>query len=176
MKIRDWYFQGWERQTDGDGNSRLVYTGELYSFPGGLKTARTVSLILSAALIAAYLAAALNPSPGGMWRIAAVPQLLELIPLVYLVLGLVRLMTVKDPLTFRDWYASWHRLGRASVGSAVITACMCLAELIYLFLYARGAVGRELTFFLPELACFALSYVLAVYIRRHPFAPSVQPQ
>jgi len=168
MRIRDWYFQGWERRTDDNGKAVFVYTGEHYTFPAGLKNVRSVCAPLALAVIAAYAVLALNPSPGGMWHIAAIPQLLELIPLIYMVMGLVKLLTVKEPLTYRDWYASWRRLGTAAVGSAVLTACMVLAELVYMVMYARGAVGPELPFFLPELGCFALSFALADYIRRHP--------
>ena len=174
MRIRDWYFQGWERRTGENGRSVLVYTGEVYSFPRGLRAARAICLPLSLAIIAAYLILALNPSPGGMWRIAAVPQLLEIIPLIYLGMGLMRLLLVKEPLTYRDWYASWRRLGQSAIASAVLTACMTLAEIVYILLYARDRVGQELPYLLPELGCFLLSYALAVYIRKHPCTPSVQ--
>ena len=173
MRIRDWYFQGWERREDESGKRVLVYTGEVYTFPEGLKAARSAAVPLTLSLAAAYLIPALNPSPGGMWRVAAIPQLLELIPLMYLVMGLVRLLIVKEPLTYRDWYASWRRMGRTSIGSAVLTGCMVLAEIVYIVLYARGAVLQELPFLLPELGCFALSVSQAVYIRRHPCTPSV---
>ena len=172
MRIRDWYFQGWERRTDENGRSTLVYTGEYYALPGGMKTARSVCVPLSLAVVAAYLILALNPSPGGMWRIAALSQLPEIIPLIYMLMGLVKLLTVKEPMTYRDWRASWRRLGIAAIASAALTACMVLTELAYIVMYARGAVLPELPFFLTELGCFALSLSLAVYIRTHPCTQS----
>ena len=44
MRIRDWYFQGWERREDESGKRVLVYTGEVYTFPAGLKAARSVTV------------------------------------------------------------------------------------------------------------------------------------
>ncbi len=174
MRFRDWYFQGWERRTDENGKSTFVYTGEVYTFPGGIRTARRLCLTLSAALIVVYGLVALLPSEGGMWHVAAIPQLIELIPLIYLVMGLARLLTVKEPLTYRDHHASWRRLGSASVGSTVLTACMAAAEIIYIVLYVRSGFGPELLYLLGELSCFALSLALARYIRKHPCIPSVQ--
>ena len=176
MRIRDWYFQGWERREVIGGRTELVYTGEVYTFPGGLRPAQKRCLLYSAPLLVLYALIALLPPSGGMWRIAAIPQLLELIPLIYLVMGLIRLLLAKEPLTFRDWYASWRRLGVAAVGSAVFTAAMVLAEIVFILWFSGGAVGAEIPYLLAEIACFALSLALAVYIRKHPCTPSVMTE
>ena len=173
MRFRDWYFQGWERRTDENGKSGFVYTGEYYIFPGGIASAKKICLTLSLALIVCYAAAAFFPSPGGMWHFAAIPQLLELIPLIYIVIGLTRLLLSKEPLTYRDYHASWRRLRTAAIGSAVLTACMALTELVYLVLYARSDILPEIPFFLAECACFSLSFALTSYIKKHPCAQSI---
>ena len=173
MRMRDWYFQGWERREMPGGKTELVYTGETYSFPGGAGPARKRCLLLGLPLIVLYGAAALLPPPGGMWHVAAIPQLLELIPVVYLILGLIRLLLAKEPLTFRDWYTSWRRIGIAAAGSAVLTAGMVLAELVFIVWHADGAIGAELLYLLAELACFGLSLALAGYIKKHPCVSSV---
>ena len=144
MRIRDWYFQGWERRETAGGKTELIYTGEVYTFPGGLRPARKRCLLTAVPLLVLYVLIALLPPAGGMWRVAAIPQLLELIPLIYLVMGLVRLLTVKEPLTFRDWYASWRRIGVAAIGSAVLTAAMALAEIVFILFFSGGAVGAEM--------------------------------
>ena len=113
------------------------------------------------------------PTAGGMWHIAAIPQLLELIPLIYLVMGLVRLWLAKEPLTFRDWYASWRRLGVTATVSAVLTAGMTLAEIVFILFFSGCAVGAEIPYLLAEIACFALSLALAVHVKKHPCTPSV---
>lgn len=173
MRIRDWYFQGWERRETPGGKTKLVYTGETYTFPGGAGPVKKRCLLLALPLIVLFGAVALLPSPGGMWRVASIPQLLELIPIIYLVMGLFRLLLAKEPMTYRDWYASWRRLGVAAAASAVLTAAMLLAEIVYIVRYVDGAVGAEILYFLEELACFGLSLTLAVYIKKHPCVSSV---
>ena len=166
MRVRDWYFQGWERREDASGRSTFVYTGERYALPAG-RPKLTVGL-MTAALLALYALAAFLPPAGGMWRVAAVPQLLELIPLLYLIMGVVRLLAVRTPMTYRDYHASWRRSASASLVSAILTAAMAAVEIVYIILYADCGAGTELPYLLAELGCFALSLLLWLYIRRHP--------
>ena len=179
MRIRDWYFQGWERRETA-GKSVLVYTGETYSFPGGLRPHQRRTAFLTAALVLVYLGAALLPSPGGMWHYAAVPQLLELIPLIYLVMGLVRLLLAKVPFTYRDWYASWRRMKHAAAWSLGAAALMAAVEIVYLLFAAEDpSLPRELLYLLEALVCAALSFALFCYIRKHPCitsAPSAEKE
>lgn len=174
MRVRKWYFQGWERQRDASGKTRWVYTGEYYTFPGGMIPVRRRVLCLTAALLALYLTVALLPSPGGMWHYAAIPQLLEIIPLVYLLMGAACLVRIKEPLTFRDYYACWHRTGVAAYWSAAFTTLMAVTELFYFFAAENMQPGSEALFFLGELGCMALSILLAVYIKNHPGTPSIE--
>lgn len=171
MRIRDWYFQGWERRTDENGKNVLVYTGEYYTFPGGATSKKPV-LIMAAALTAAYLAAALLPQEGGMWHYAAIPQLLELIPIIYLFMGAVRLIRTKEPFTFRDWYASWRRIGHSAGWSIVFTAAMAATELAFLIAVGAERLLPELTYLLGEIICVALSVLLFRYIKNHPCSGS----
>ena len=169
MRIRDWYFQGWERRKDKNGKTRFVYTGETYVFPGGIKTVRSKACVMTATAVVLYLAAAFFPPAGGMWRIAAFSQLLEIIPLVYLVMGAVCLLRVKEPLTFRDVYASWRRMERASLVSGVIASAMAATEIAFLILYGvNGSLFREFLFTAEAAGCAAVSFVLYAYIRKHP--------
>lgn len=170
MRIRDWYFQGWERRPDENGKSRLVYTGERYSFPGGIGSVRGPAAAMTAGAAVLYLAAALFPPAGGMWRIAAISQLLEILPLVYLVMGLVCLFRAREPMTFRDHYASWRRMERASLFSAVLAAVMTGTELVFLILHGGDApsLPRELLFLAEAAGCAAVSILLWHFIRKHP--------
>lgn len=175
MRIRDWYFQGWERREDENGRRVFVYTGEYYAFPGGLRAARRTTGLLSAALILVYLLAALTPPEGGMWHLAAIPQLLELIPLVYLGMGVVCLLRAREPLTYRAWHASWRRMHRASLASLVFTAAMAVVEIVFLVLASPASVGAELLYLMEELTCAALSLGILLYIQKHPCSQSVVP-
>ena len=170
MRTRDWYFQGWERGPDGS----FRYTGEYYTLPAGKP--KTVTLCLGGALCAVYLLTALLPSEGGMWRIAAVPQLLEIIPLIYLVIGAVCLLRADDPMTFRDWYASWRRMKSSAAWSLVFSAAMTLAELAFLFAAKGYRLGPELLYHARVLCCAALSFCLHRFLHMHPCAQSVSEQ
>ena len=173
MKIRDWYFQGWERREDENGKKALVYTGEYYSFPRGASV-KPPAGIMAASLTAVYLFVALLPPEGGMWHYAAIPQLLELIPILYLIMGAARLLRVRDPMTFRDWYASWRRMKHASAWSVGFTAAMVLAEIAFLAFVGAEKILPELAYLLGELICAALSVSLFRYIDRHPFSVSAE--
>ncbi len=168
MRIRDWYFQGWERRKDESGKTVFVYTGEYYSFSGGTGTVKKPCALLAAALIVLYLVTALFPSPGGMWHYAAIPQLIEIIPLIYLAMGTVCLLRAGDRLTFRDHHAAWRRVEYASVGSAVFTVLMVAAELAFLFTAEDKSLPRELLYLLCEIGCAALSIALIRFVRSHP--------
>ncbi len=174
MKIRDWYFQGWERRANDAGKTEFVYTGEYYSFPDGAVPARRAALCSLAALLALYLLLALQPSPGGMWHFAAIPQLLEIIPLIYLVMGAVCLIKAKQPMTFRDYYASWRRMGTAAWWSVGFTGLMAAVEVAYFFAADSLRLWSEIAYLLGGLACAALSAWLAAYIKKHPCVPSVR--
>lgn len=167
MRVRDWYFQGWERGANGE----LHYTGEYYALPEGKP--RAAVLGLGGGLVALYLLTAFFPSEGGMWRIAAIPQLLELIPLIYLVMGGVRLARAKGPMTYRDWYASWRRIRTSAAWSLGITAAMAAAELAFIFAADKPAVGQELFYLSRVLGCAALSLFLWRYVNAHPCSQSV---
>lgn len=167
MKTRNWYFQGWERGEDG----ALRYAGEYYTLPAGRPKATTIGL--GAALVILYGLTAFFPSEGGMWRIAAIPQLLELIPIVYLVIGAVCLARGRARMTFRDWYASWRRMKAAAAWSLAAAGAMVLVELVYLFTASELKLGQELLFLVRTLGCAALSFGLYRYMSAHPCTQSV---
>ena len=169
MRIRDWYFQGWERRVDDDGKKTFVYTGEYYGFPGGAKPLKIPAAVLIAALLGMYLLVAFLPSPGGMWHYAAPPQLIEILPLVYLAIGAVQFLRAPERMTYRAFHTSWLRIKRASLWSLILTGCMVLAEIIYLFAVPEAELSRELLYLLGELACAALSAALCLFVRRHPY-------
>ena len=176
MRIRDWYFQGWERREDENGQTALVYTGEYYAFPGGAARAKPPCLLMTTGLLALYLPVAFFPSEGGMWHFAAIPPLLEVIPLIYLVMGAVNLLRGKEPMTFRDWYASWRRMETAALWSAILTALMTALELVYILVIADGlSLPAEPLYLLGEAGCAALSITLFLFLKKHPCVQSVDP-
>ncbi len=170
MKIRDWYWQGWQRGADG----AIVYTGEYYTLPAGRP--KTAALGLSGALIAVYCLTAFLPSEGGMWRIAAVPQLLELVPLVYLVIGAVCLARVRERMVYRNYHASWRRMRVSAAWSIGFSALMAAAELAYLFIGAELRLWTELSYLARTIVLCGLSVVLFRYMTTHPCPQSAEHQ
>lgn len=118
--------------------------------------------------MALYIITAVFPSEGGMWRIAAIPQLLALIPVIYLLAGVICLARAAQPMTFRDWYASWRRIRTSSAWSLGFTAAMVLAELLWLFTAEEIRWGQELGYLVCTIGCAALSCFLYRYITSHP--------
>ncbi len=175
MRIRDWYFQGWERQVDANGQKQFHYTGEYYSFPGGTKALKGPCGAMTAALTVLYLIIAFLPSAGGMWRIAAIPQLITIVPLLYLIMGTICLLRAPERLTYRDYHTSWRRMKGASVCCVITTGAMVIVEIVFLCLGMSevGTIGREILYLLGELGCLALSALLVWFIRKHPCSQSV---
>ena len=169
MRANDWYFRGWKLQTDENGKKAYVYQGEYYSFPKGLQPIKESCAILAGILIVLYLLLAFFPSPGGMWRIAAIPQLLELIPLIYLVIGTVNLLRLKEnSMTFRDYHTSWKNICWSSWLSLILTAAMAVVEVVYLCLFDDIAPIREMLFFMGEMILAVISWQLVRIVRGNP--------
>lgn len=174
MRVNDWYFRGWEKTPDEKGKYHLVYTGEYYTIPGTVKAVKAPIIGLVAALIALYLVVALCPTVGGMWRMAAIPQLLTIIPLIYLGMGAVCLARAPERMTFRDYYSSFHRLEKAALFAAITTGAMALGQVVFLLLYGGSALwGRELVYLLGELCLVGLSVSLIHFLKKHPCSQSV---
>ena len=171
MRTREWYFHGWELRRTPDGKSKYVYTAEYYHFPGGMRRARLHLALPTAGLLLLFWLVACHPAEGGMWRPSAIPQLLELIPLLYLVIGLVCCFCVKEPMTFRAWYSSLQCVKKSALFSCLFTGAMAVLEIIYLLAVAeKPHLLRELLYLLGQLGCAAFSLYMALYLRRHPCA------
>ena len=171
MRVNDWYFRGWEKKKGPNGKTTLVYTGEYYSFKDGIAPLKKTCGVLTVLLIVFYALVAFFPSEGGMWRFSAIPQLLELIPMLYLIIGTVNLLRVKgERMTFREYYGSWHNIRWTVWGSTALTALMCAAEVVYLCLPNDNAILpiREMLYFMGDLICLAISIAYVAVTRKNP--------
>ncbi len=168
--MNTWYFQGWEKRKDETGRVCFVYTGEHYTLPQGLRRAKLAGGLLTLGAVIAYGLVAFFPSAGGMWRVAAPAQLLEIIPLLYLCIGVGALLSkTEEKLTYRDWYASWHRMQNASLFAMLLAAVMVMVQLVYIIFISGGAaLGIEFLYLVKELLCVGFAAVLWRYIRKHP--------
>lgn len=174
MRMNQWYFQGWEKHKDENGKTDFVYVGEYYTLPQGLKQAKTVSGWLTVGAVALYALVAFLPSAGGLWRFSAPAQLLELIPLIYLCMGVVNLLLKKqERMTYRDWYGSWRRMRWASLWAAIFAGAMGVTQVVYMIGFSGGqAIGRELLHLVGQVLCAGLCVALRLYIQKHPCTQS----
>ena len=167
MKIRDWYFQGWERRADEQGKKQFYYTGEYYRFRDGIRPVRLHLTAAAVVLTALYLLLTLCPTEGGMWRIAAIPQLLELIPLIYLMMAVVRLLANPEKMNYRQYHASWLRGRRSLWWSGGFCAVCAAVELVFL-LSGQGVIHliSELLWLAGWIIAALLSFFCARYLTR----------
>ncbi|MCD7846075.1 MAG: hypothetical protein LUG57_09575 [Oscillospiraceae bacterium] len=174
MRMNKWYFQGWERRKDEKGKTEFVYVGEYYTLPHGLKRAKLITGLLTAGAVIFYVLTAFFPSAGGMWRPAAPAQLLEIVPLLYLCIGLVNLLLQKEErMTYRAWYSACRRMKRASLWAVVLAGIMAAVELVYIIGFRGGTgLGEELLYLLRQLVCLGLLAALRVYIQKNPCSQS----
>lgn len=175
MKIKgSWYFDGYkgvdEVQPNGKIKTRLEYVGEWYGFSGGkdeLKDMKKKTLILSIACVIPYFIAQFNPSVGGMVHWMAIPSLLSLIPLIFLVMGFINFLPAKEKWEIRVYYAGYRRLYRSSIGILVFLCIWLGMETVYVFLNLGSILG-ELLYFLCVAASTVLMAVQVWLMKTHP--------
>jgi hypothetical protein len=176
MKPRgSWYFDGYQRVTrpkkNGEGTCQvLVYTGEYYGFPGGgqeLGQMKKRATILTVISLICYFVAQFFPSDGGMNRLVALPGILALVPMIFVVMGLGNFLLAKEKWEIRVYYAGYRRLTRWGIGQAVLLGLWALAELVYLVLHF-SQIGGEVVYFLLALLSLGANLRLLYLVRQHP--------
>ena len=168
--INGWYTRGWRRSTDPDsGRVRMVYEGEYYTLDPGCPMPRVKRGTAAACALytVVYLLSAVFVSEGAMWRWVGLFQILTLVPLIYFILGTVRLCLSGERMTFRDYHAGPLRLRKAAGWCTIFGLCTLGAELVYILLLA-GAIGRELLYVLEILVYTAVPAGVRHYFRRVP--------
>ena len=170
-RLNGWYMRSWQRVARSDGKGfDFEYVGELYGFARPteqVKRLKRLLLVGYVALVAVYLLAALVPSAGAMWRWVGLPQMLTLIPLIYLGMSVVRLMLCGEKFPYRDYHAGFLRLKKSCVASLVLLSATLLSELIFTVLYAENA-GRELPFVAELALCIGLCAAGLAAAKRFP--------
>lgn len=145
---QNWYMQGWEyaESISDTGKQKRVlrYVGEYYAVTASktkvilLKSVCALSVLLLGLIF--YGLSSANIAVGRM-TYAHGPYLLTLIPLIYLVIGVVCFFCAPRKMTYRTYYGSVLRIKRASTAVLILTAASFLgnaARLAYAF-FARNA-------------------------------------
>jgi hypothetical protein len=170
-----WFFDGYTRveqpTKDGAGTRQvLVYTGEYYGLPGGAEGLRTVkrqSVIATVLCLLAYFYAQFFPSSGGMYRLVALPGILTLVPMMFLLIGLGNFLFAKTEWEIRVYYAGYRRMARWAIAQAVLLGLWAAAEIVYVALHL-SLFGEELPYLMAALVSVAANLWLVLLTRAHP--------
>jgi hypothetical protein len=169
-----WYFDGYKRveQLNKNGTTRqvLVYTGEYYGLAGGaqgLRQMKRLSVIAVALCLLPYFYAQFFPSTGGMEHFVALPGILALVPMMFLLIGLGNFLFSKEAWEIRVYYAGYRRMTRWGIAQAVLLGLWVLAEIVYLALHISLFVA-ELRYLIAALVSLAANLWLMWLVRKHP--------
>ena len=172
-KRGDRYFDGYQRvpETDAKGKTRyqLQYTAEWYGYAesGKQKKLKLAAGLLTAVMLAAYLAAQLNPSVGGMMRYMAIPSLLALVPMMYVGMGLVNFLLAKEKWELRVYYAGYRRLLRAGILLLVLLAAWLVLEIVFICMNP-GLLGGEVGYLICAVVSAAAEAALVILLQKNP--------
>ncbi len=168
-----WFFEGYEAELRPGRNGKekrvLVYRGEWYGLgmePKKYRRFKLAVLGLMLALTAIYFIISFFPAAGGMTTWVGAPCLLALVPLMFMWIGLVNLLTAKEKWELRVLYAGYRRLKRWSIVLLVLMAVTLAAEAV--FMIRTGPAGPETPYFLGALACLLCGAGIFLLQRRHP--------
>ena len=170
----NWFFEGYQAEYEetGDGRrkKRLVYRGEYYGFPGGRAEQRTVRWActgLSLLTVGLNLLDQFFPAQGGMVRWMAIPSLLSLVPMIFLVMGLINFWMAGEQWEIRVFYAGYRRLWRWGLAYGGLMVLWLAMELAFV-IGNPGLLGEELVYCLILAAATAAQGAQLILIRRHP--------
>ena len=170
-----WYFEGYKRVEEPKKNGKgthqvLVYVGEYYGFKGGRAVQNRMKLLTTLAClisIATYFYAQLTPAEGGMNRFVAMPGILALLPMIFLVIGQFNFLTAREKWEIRVYYAGYRRVGRWIIVQVVLLVIWTVLEVGFVVLNPSMLLA-ELHYLLAALVSLAASVWLLVMVRMNP--------
>lgn len=162
------FFDGYEVEYTEQGR-RLRYTAEWYGFikEGTQKRLKKTVSGLILGMLLFYILAQFFPSSGGMARYIAIPTLLSLVPMIFLLMGWVNFLMAKERWELRVYYAGYRRLYRSCLCLLPLLVLWWLFECFYMGTHLAEISG-ELRYFGCLTACGSVSAVLLALLRRNP--------
>lgn len=174
-RFGSWYFDGYkavmEPRKDGRGSRRvLIYQGEWYGFrdtQAAQRRRKWKCALLSLVSIGAFLVAQFTPEFGGRNVWVALPGILAIIPMMFLLIGLFNYLLSKEKWEKRVYYAGYRRLLRSSAVQTVLLGLWLAMEVLYVTIN-RTLFHYEIHYLLAAMLSFGTSFGLVLLIRRHP--------
>lgn len=173
QKQGDRYFDGYERVPVEDAKGRvrykLRYTAEWYGYEqeGRQKKLKLSTGLLTLVTMAFYFIAQLNPSLGGMVRYMAIPSLLALVPMMFVVIGLINFLMAKQKWEKRVYYAGYRRLFRAGIVLLILLAAWLVLEIVFICMNP-GLLGEELGYLLCAAVSTGAEAALVILLQKNP--------
>ena len=167
------FFEGYQaeyEETEHGPNKRLVYRGEYYGFRGGpkeQKRVKTLCAVLTLLTVGLNLYDQFRPARGGMIHWMAIPSLLSLVPMMFMLIGLGNLLMAGEKWELRVLYAGYRRLWRWGLAYGSLMVLWLAMELGFVIVNP-GLLGEELLYCLILAASLAAQAVQLILIRRHP--------
>lgn len=171
--MSEWYFEGYEVKTvTENGKKKKVYgeyKGKYYSLgmdAAALKRFRIQHFLLCILYLAIYLFISLRPSyAASTWP--GMFNLLNLIPIIYLIIGSVYFLMAKPEMTIRTVYSSVKAIVR-SLYAILIFSVLAVISDIFAAGNAGNIFGENSVYLAGSLVCATVAAVLVVMWRKHP--------
>lgn len=153
-----------------DENGQFHYIGSHYTVdlePEKLRALRVRLMVLTAALLPAFLAGGASNGVTGRTIYALIPYICCMMPLFYMLMGLGSWLMRRDqPLTRKGMDETIHRMSHSAVGM-ICTAGLALAGGI-LACAVHGTLVSELTFLISAAAMLALGILIRRTVKGIP--------
>ncbi len=173
----NWFMDGWEYNTvdhSGKIKRELVYKGAYYSLnlsSKGFRYLKAGYLLMTLAIYAVFLLFSSNGSQGGETFYSGLPCMLSIIPFIYLGMGVFCLMSAKDKMTYRSYYASIKRMTYSARLTAALLGLSVLGEVLYIVIHASDSdihMNLELQRLFGALFCVAVTGAMLYLQKKFP--------
>ena len=179
----NWYFEGWkkDREMTASGREKTVwkYNGVYYEFQ---LTKKQLFLIkagytcLSALLIGLWILFSFLPGAGreNAFYVGA-PWFLQIIPFMYLLVGLFGIWRSAEKMTYRDVCAGYYRIRYVKWILLILQLISVIGEIIFLIVFhAYISIGKELVWLLGAILC--LFTIIGIFILHRKSPPYQIPE
>ena len=168
---KNWYFQGWQSRKELSPSGRLhtvwEYNDDYYSFDLSAKRFRLLKIsfvAIPALIIVIWILFSLMSSfardsilyVGVFWYTSA-------IPMIYMVMGAVGAIRMKEEMTYRDLYACYRRIKLSSWVLPVLFLFSLIGTFVFVIRFAENySIRMERMHVIGCLILFLLSLALFI--------------